>query len=143
MLDQPLRLLDNHVSHLYVARSGFVERARNHLTPDGALHLGYFFRALVDEENDEIHLGVVARERLRDVLQQHRLAGLRRRHDEAALSLPDRCGEVDDPGGEVLGAAVALLQGEAGLREERGKVLEEDLVAGVLGLVEVELVHLE
>ena len=143
VLDEPLRLLDHHLGDLDVAGGGLVERARDHFAPDRALHLRHLLRPFVDEEDDEVHLRVVARDGLGDVLEQHRLAGLGRRHDEAALALPDRRREVDDPGGEILGAAVALLQGEAGLGKERGQVLEEDLVAGVLRLVQVELVHLE
>jgi hypothetical protein len=53
-------------------------------------------------------------DRLRDVLQHHGLAGLRRRHDQAALALADRRHQIDDATGDVLGAAVAALEVSAG-----------------------------
>ena len=42
------------------------------------------------------HLGVVLGDRLRDALQQHRLAGARRRDDQAALPLADGRHQVHD-----------------------------------------------
>jgi hypothetical protein len=45
--------------------------------------------------------------------------------------------------GEVLGAAVALLEGQALVREQRRQVLEQDLALGVFGLAEVDLADLE
>ncbi len=78
-----------------------------------------------------------------DVLQQHRLAGLGRRDDQAALALADRRHQVDDAGRQILGAAVAALELEALLREQRRQVLEQHLVARVLGRIEVDLADLE
>ncbi len=52
---------------------------------------------LVDEQHDQLDLGVVALDRRGDRLHHGRLAGLRRRHDDAALALADRRDEVDDP----------------------------------------------
>ena len=48
------------------------------------------------------HSGLFVRDRVGDRLQHHRLAGLGRRDDEAALALADRRDEVDDPRREVL-----------------------------------------
>jgi hypothetical protein len=47
--------------------------------------IGDFFRPLVDEQHDQVDLGVVPGDAVGDVLQQHRLAGARQRDDQAAL----------------------------------------------------------
>ena len=77
-----------------------------------------------------------------NVLQQHGLAGLRRRDDEATLALAERRAEVDDPGGHVLGAAVAALELQARSGVQRREVLEQNLVASAFRHVEVDLAHL-
>jgi hypothetical protein len=51
---------------------------------------------LVDQQHDQVALGVIGRDRVRDVLQQHGLAGARRRDDERALAFADRRDDVDD-----------------------------------------------
>ena len=67
-----------------------------------AAHVGDLFGPLVDEQHDELDLGVVApRSSVAIVLHDRGLAGLRRRHDEAALALADRRDQVDDPGRHV------------------------------------------
>src|SRR6185437_14734811 len=118
-------------------------RARDHLALDGPLHLGHFLRPLVDEQHDEIDLGMVGGNGGGNVLQQHRLAGLRRRDDETALALADRRHEIDGAGGEVLGGAVAALELQALGGVERRQVLEQDLGARAVGRVEVDLTDLE
>ena len=90
VLDQPLRLLDHHLGDLHVAGGRLVEGRRDDLALDRALHVGDFFRPLVDEQHDQVDLGVVGGDAVGDVLQQHRLAGARRRDDQAALALADR-----------------------------------------------------
>src|SRR5439155_547086 len=52
---------------------------------------------LVDQDHHQVALGVVPRDRVGDGLQHHRLAGLGRRDDQAALALADRRDQVDDP----------------------------------------------
>src|SRR6185437_10527760 len=118
-------------------------RARDHLALDGPLHLGHFLRPLVDEQHDEIDLGMVGGNGGGNVLQQHRLAGLRRRDDETALALADRRHEIDGAGGQVLGGSVAALQLQALGGMEWRQVLEEDLGARAVGGVEVDLADLE
>ena len=82
---------------------GAVERARHHFALQHvATHVGDFLGPLVDEQHHEVHLGVVAFDREHDLLEDRGLAGLRRRHDEAALALADRREQVDDPAGDLL-----------------------------------------
>ena len=86
---------------------------------------------------------MIAGDRMRDVLQQHGLAGARRRHDQGALALADRRDDVDDAGGEILLGRIAELHLQPLVGIERGQVVEVDLVAGLLGLFEIDRVDLE
>ena len=81
---------------LHVARGRLVEGRGDDLALHRALHVGDFLRPLVDEQHDQVALGMIGGDRVGDVLQQHRLAGARRRHDEGALALADRRDDVDD-----------------------------------------------
>ena len=53
VLDQALGLFDHHFGDLHVAGGGLVEGGADHFALDRALHVGDFFRALVDQQNDE------------------------------------------------------------------------------------------
>jgi hypothetical protein len=103
------------------------------------LHVGHFFRPLVDEQDDE-HTSGGSRDRLRDALQEHGLAGARRRDDEAALPLADRRHQVHHAP-DRLSPAVSSLT--ACSRIERREVLEEDLLARLLGRLEVDGLDLD
>ena len=94
-----------------------------------ALHVGDFFRALVDQQNDQEALGVVGGDRLGDVLQQDRLAGARRRDDQGALALAERRDDVDDAAGLVLQRRIVDLHLQPLVGIERRQVVEVDLVA--------------
>src|SRR5690606_35298066 len=55
----------------------------------------------------------------------------------------DRRNHVDDARGQILGAAVALLELQTLPREERGQVLEQNLALRVLGRVVIDLPDLQ
>src|SRR5205807_882571 len=78
-----------------------------------------------------------------DILQQHRLAGLRRGDDQAALALANRRDQVDGARGQILGGAVAAFELQTLGRMERRQVLEQHLVARALGRIEVDLADLQ
>ena len=78
-----------------------------------------------------------------DVLEDDRLARLGRRDDEAALTLSEGRDQVDDARDEVCGTAVAPFEHETLVGEQRGEVLEQDLVLPVVRLAHVDLVNLE
>src|SRR5690606_21414976 len=63
--------------------------------------------------------------------------------DETALALTDRRDHVDDARRQILGAAVALLELQPLLREQRSQVLEQNLALCVLRRVVVDLSDLE
>ena len=105
-----------------------------------ALHVGDFFGTLVDQQHDQRDFGVVGGDGVGDVLQQHRLAGARRRDDQAALALADGRQQVHDAAGVVVARGFEL---EPLVRIERRQVVEEDLVARFLGRLEVDGVDLD
>ena len=95
MFDQPLGLVQDHFGHLNVSVGGFVEGGGDHLTVDGALHIGHLFGALIDKQDQQRELrsgcdviGVC------EALQQHGLTSTGRRHDQAALAFAERSEQV-------------------------------------------------
>ncbi len=143
VLDQPLGLLDHHLGDLHVARGGLVERRGHDFAAHGARHLGHFLGTLVDQQHDQIHVGMVRGDRGGDVLQQHRLAGFRRRDDQAALAFADRRDQVDDARRQVFARAVAALELEPLGRMQRRQVLEQNLVLRAFRRIEVDLADLQ
>ncbi len=135
VLDQPLGLLDHHLGDLHVALGRLVEGRGDDLALDRALHVGHFLGPLVDEQHDEHDLGMILGDGVRELLEQDGLAGLGRRRDQGALPLPDRAQQIDDA---RLDAAVLALEVELVLGVERRQVVEQDLVLGRFGALEVD-----
>ena len=50
MLHQALGLFDDHLGNLHVTRRRLIERRAHHLAVHRPLHVGNFFRTLVDKE---------------------------------------------------------------------------------------------
>ena len=143
MLDQALGLLDHHLGDLDVAHRRLVEGRGDHLALHRALHVGDFLRPLVDQEHDQIAFRVIVRDRVGDVLQQHGLAGARRRHDQRALAFADRRDDVDDAGREILLGRILEFHLQPLVGIERRQIVEIDLVARLLGVLEIERIDLE
>ena len=112
-----------------------IERRRDDLALHRTLHVGHFLRPLVDEKNDENDLGVVSRDRVRDLLEQDGLAGARRSDDQGALSLAEGRHEVEHPVRDLFGAGLHL---EPLLRIERRERIEVRFVAREVGRLEVD-----
>src|SRR5258705_526719 len=83
---------------------------------------------------------MVVRDAVRDILQQHRLAGARRRDDQAALALADWYHHVEHARRQVFGFG---LERDLRLRIERRQVLEKHLLARPFGRLEVDRFHLD
>src|SRR6266516_2984828 len=137
VLDHALGTLDGELGDLAVLFRGPVEGGVDHLRLGGALHVGDLFGPLVGEQDDEVHLGVVVADGVGDLLHQRGLAGLGRRHDQAALALADGAHQVHDPGGDLRRV---VLQAQPLLRVQRGQVLEVAASARLLGVQGVDLV---
>src|SRR5271170_6825151 len=99
-----------------------VERRGDDVAVDRALHVGDFFRTLVDEQRDDVGVGMVYRNRVGNVLEQRRLAGLWRRNDKSALALADWAEKIDDACGELRRAH---FESKALLRIDGRSLFEE------------------
>ena len=98
-----------------------------------AAHVGDLFGPLVDEQDHEVHLGVVGLDGVGDLLHDRRLAGLGGRDDQAALALADRREQVDDARRQVVLVA-RHLEVEPRVGEQRRQVLETGPVPRLLGV---------
>ena len=133
----------HHFGDLHVARGRFVEGRGDDFALDRARHFRDFLGALVDQQDDHDHIGMIGRDRVGDVLHHHRLAALRARHQQAALALADRRDDVDDAAGGVFLAANVALELHHDGRVQRRQVLEQDLVLRVLRRLAIDLVDLD
>ena len=113
-----------------------VEGGEDDLAADRTAQVGDLFRPLADEHEHQHDLGVAVRDGGGDRLQHHRLAGLRRGHDEPPLALADRGEQVDDPGRR---RRVAVFQAQPLVGIERGQVVE--VRTGQAGRPPVDRVH--
>ena len=135
MLHQALGLFDDHFGHLHVARGGLVEGGTDDFAAHAALHVGDFFRTLVDQQHDQRDFGMIGGDGVGDALQQHRLTGARRGDDQAALALADGRQQIHHAAGVIVADGFQL---EPLVGIQRRQVVEEDLVAGFLGRLEVD-----
>ena len=135
-LGEPLRALEHELGDLDVLVRRLVERRVDDLGGgDRPLPVGDLLGPLVDEQHDQVHLGVRRDDAVRDLLEDGRLARLRRRDDHAALALADRRHHVDDALGHGGGAG---LEPEPLVGEQRRELVE---VRPVLGHLGIEAVH--
>jgi hypothetical protein len=105
VLDQALGLLDHHLGDLHVARGRLVEGRADDLALHRALHVGHFLGPLVDQQHDQVDLGVVGGDRVAMFCSSTSCRPWAAAHDQAALALADRRDQVDDAGGDVLRSA--------------------------------------
>ena len=143
VLDQALGFFDDHFADLHVAILRFVKGAGYDFTAHGALHFSYFFRALVDEQDDDYGVGVGARYAVRHALQHQGFASFGRRYDQSALTKADGRRQVDNPGGEFVFATVAMAELDAPIGKERGQVFKDGAAATGFGDVFVDGVDLQ
>jgi hypothetical protein len=101
-LDLALGDLEGHLGHVGVVLGRLIEGRADHLAFDAAAHVGDLLRSLADQGDHEQDLWIVRADPVRDVLEEHRLAGLRGADDEGALAFAERVHEVDQPLAEVL-----------------------------------------
>ncbi|MPN30396.1 hypothetical protein SDC9_177867 [bioreactor metagenome] len=117
-----------------------VEGGGDDLPVDGARHIGHLFRALVYEQHHEDDLRVVCGYGVREVLEERRLSGLRRRYDQSALPLADRREYVDDARRYLLAVS---LKFKFFCREYRRQRLKMRTASRRLGVGEVDVLHAE
>ena len=139
-LDLALGDLEGHLGDVGVVLGRLVEGRADDLALDAAAHVGDFLGPLADEGDHQEDVRVVRADAVGDVLEQHRLAGLRRADDQGALALAERVDEVDQPLAEVLRVALEVDQL---VRVDRGQVAEDGPAAGGLDVDAVDRVDAE
>ncbi len=141
VLDQPLRLFQNHVRHLNVTRGALVERRAHDLRARSAGdHLGHFLWPLVDQQHDDCDLRMILGDRVGHLVKQDCLSRARGRHDDAALAFANRCHDIDDAHAEI---AVLRLESEPLIGILWAQVVERDAILGLLGIFRVDALDLE
>ena len=68
--DQSLCLLENDIRDVDVFLRILIKGRCNDLALDAAFHVSDFLGTLIDEQNDEVHLGMILRNRVCDFLQK-------------------------------------------------------------------------
>ena len=94
----------------------------------GAFHIRHLFRALVNEQHDEVDFRAVGVDGIGQRLQQNGLARARRGHDEPALTTSNGGHEVDDAVGKVF---LAIFHDELVVGIDGGEVVKKDKIFGV------------
>ena len=100
---------------------------RDDLALDAPPHVRHFLGPLADQGDHQEDVRVVRADAVRDVLQEHRLAGLRRADDQGALALAERVDDVDQALAEVLRV---VLEVDQLVGVDRGQVAEHRPAAG-------------
>ena len=78
----------------------------------------------------------------RDVLQQHRLTRPWRRNDQGALALTNWRNNIDDAAGTILAGRILAFHAQALFGIQRCKVVEVDLLVGLVRFLEIDAGHI-
>ena len=135
--DHAAAALDDEAGEADVGFQVLVVGGGDDLGLDGALEIGDFLRALVNQQDHGVDFGVIGGDGVGDLLEDGRLARARRGDDQPARAFADGRDQVNDARFQQIGRGfqVDLLDGING-----GEVLEADgLGVDVKGLV-VDLV---
>ena len=97
VLDLPLGFFNDHFGDLHMPVWRLIEGGTDHFALDHPFHVGHFLWPLIDEQHDKLDVVVVRRNAVGDLLQNHRLACARRRHNQAALTTAHRRHQIDNP----------------------------------------------
>src|SRR5256885_3819268 len=140
-LDQSLRFFEHHVRHLHMARRAFVERRADDFGACSARdHLRHFLRPFVDEEDDDRDLRMILGDGVGHLVQQNRLSGAWRRHDQTALAFSNRRHDVDDAHAEI---AVLRLQTKALVGILWSKIVERRSILGLFRILAVDALYFQ
>ena len=77
---------------------------------------------------------------VRNWLQQHGFPGTWRRHDQAALSLPDRGKEIHDPRRDI---AFFRLEMDALIRIQGRQIIKQNLIFSLLRILEIDRLNFQ
>ena len=104
------------------------------------LHVGDFLGPLVDQEHEDVQVGIVRQGRLGHLLHEDRLAGPRRADDQTPLPEADGHDQVDHPHLDLVGGG---LHADPLVGVQRGQVVEGDLAGQQVGVLVVDRLDAE
>ena len=138
------RLVEHNLGDLDVAFCRLIESRSDDFGIDAASHIGNFLGTFVNQQDNHIDLRMVRRDSIRYILEQNRLTGFRRSHDQTTLSLAYRREKIHeaDSSSIVHLCGTTFTKHELLVGEERGKMFEGDAVADFLRRATVNPVHL-
>ena len=117
--------------HANVVVGRLVECGSNHFRIYAAFHVRDFFRAFVNQQHDQVAIGVIAGNRVGDIFKQEGFTGFRLRHDQTTLSFADRREQIYHTGAKIA-ACRRRREFEFFRGEQRRQVIERHAVADVL-----------
>ena len=97
-----------------------------------ALHVGHFFRPLIDQKHHHVGVRKVMQRGFGHSLHQDRLAGPRRADDQPSLAKSDRRDEIDDAGADFVRV---VLHDDPLVGMQRRQVVERDSVGRLVRIV--------
>ena len=86
---------------------------------------------------------MIGGDRLRDILQEHRLAGSRRRNNQGPLSLANGCHDIDDPRREIFPRRVGHLELEALVRIKGSQIVKMNFMPDFFRILEIDRIDLK
>src|SRR4029077_8974910 len=118
----------------------FVESRADDFAFYSALHVGDFFRTLINEQHDERYFRVVDGNRIGHGLQHHGLSRAWRSDDQTALAFAYRAKQIQHTAGHIFLGSFHL---QPPLRIERREVIEEDFVPRHFRIFEIYGFHFD
>ena len=97
----------------------FIKRGIDHFhirSLDCFLDIGNLLRTLIDQKDNEMHIFIILKDGLGNVLQKGCLTGFRRRYDHSSLSLSDRADQVYNAHGSCT---ACTLHNQSLIRKDR------------------------
>ena len=69
-----LGFFNHHFRHLHMALRGLIKGGGDYFAAHGTHHFGYFFGAFVNQQHNQLGIGVIGGDGVGDVLQHHGFA---------------------------------------------------------------------
>ena len=135
-----LGFFNHHFGYLHMALRGLVEGGGDYFAAHGTQHFGYFFGAFVNQQHNQLGIGIIGSDGVGDILQHHSFACFGRRNQQGALPETDGRNQVDNPPRDVFAGLIIALQFKLAIGEQRGKVFKQNFMATAFGVVAVHAI---
>ena len=142
MLYQTFCPLDHHLRYPLMVFRQLIKGRIDHfhiLSANSFLDIRHFFWPFIDQQNDQMHLRIIAQNRLRRFLQKGSFTCLWRRNDHSPLSLTNRADQIGDPHGHT---STGPFQTKSLIRENRGHILKIPPAAALIRRHSIDRSHI-